>query len=61
MAGLFSNRQAVRGRLPASERSAAAITHRGYRGIDLVFWVVVAVCIYAAVVVNPLVLHMFGG
>ena len=61
MAGPFSNRETARGRLPAPERTAAAVTHGRYRGINLVFWVIVAVCTYAAVVVNPLVLHMFGG
>jgi hypothetical protein len=61
MAGPFSVRATARGRVVASEKSAVATAHGWHRGIDLVFWVIVAVCGYAALVVNPLVLHMFGG
>jgi len=61
MTGPFPIRKTARERLLASEKSSTAITRGWYRGIDLVFWVIVSVCIYAAVVVNPLVLHMFGG
>jgi len=61
MKGRFPIRNMARGRLLASQKNATATTHGWYRGIDLVFWVIVSVCMYSAVVVNPLVLHMFAG